>query len=166
MCIFRDCKNSVFSRGLCRGHYAQDREGKPLSPLRTKVVHSPGEVCRHEECDREAQVSHYCDTHYAQWKRLGFTKTIAYRTPPGQWSRNTKGYLRKKINGEEILQHRMVMEEILGRPLHPFENVHHKNGVRQDNRPSNLELWVTKQPKGQRPEDLVEWAREILELYS
>lgn len=58
------------------------------------------------------------------------------------------------------------MEEILGRPLLRTENVHHKNGVRHDNRPENLELWSTHQPKGQRVEDLVEWAREILNLYS
>ncbi len=39
------------------------------------------------------------------------------------------------------------------------------NGVRDDNRPENLELWVIKQPHGQRPRDLVRWAREILDRY-
>jgi hypothetical protein len=65
-----------------------------------------------------------------------------------------------------IKQHHLIMEEALGRYLLPGETVHHKNGVRNDNRLSNLELWITFQPSGQRPEDLVEWAQEILRRYA
>lgn len=57
------------------------------------------------------------------------------------------------------------MSELLGRPLVQGENVHHKNGVRTDNRPANLELWITKQPKGQRVADLLVWAHEIVDRY-
>lgn len=56
--------------------------------------------------------------------------------------------------------------QALAEGLLPGENVHHINGVRDDNRPENLELWVTSQPKGQRPDDLVAWAHEILDRYA
>lgn len=57
------------------------------------------------------------------------------------------------------------MEGAIGRYLLPGENVHHKNGVRDDNRIRNLELWVKFQPAGQRASDLLVWAREIVDRY-
>jgi hypothetical protein len=67
--------------------------------------------------------------------------------------------------GNYVFEHILVAEELLGRFLTDGETVHHLNGVRDDNRPQNLELWTRPQPSGIRVTDTVVWARWILDRY-
>jgi hypothetical protein len=79
--------------------------------------------------------------------------------PVGERRITPDGYVTLKLEDGRILgEHRLVMERQLGRPLERGESVHHINGVRDDNRPENLELWYSPQPYGQRVEDLLRYA--------
>jgi len=67
--------------------------------------------------------------------------------------------------GSYVFEHILVAECPLGRHLVPGESVHHVNGVRDDNRPENLELWTRPQPAGIRVSDAIAWARQIYDRY-
>jgi hypothetical protein len=90
---------------------------------------------------------------------------LRYGDPSITHKKPTRDYNGYVYRGQRP-EHRIVMEEHLGRRLLPTENVHHKNGIRNDNRIENLELWTRNQPPGQRVEDKVNWAVELLQMYA
>lgn len=70
---------------------------------------------------------------------------------PGERFLSANGYIQIQGEGPE---HRVVMSRKLGRDLIPGESVHHKNGIKTDNRPDNLELWVGPIRYGQRASEV------------
>jgi len=64
-----------------------------------------------------------------------------------------------------VAEHKLIIFNHIGRILRKHESIHHKNGIRSDNRIENLELWSKSQPSGQRVEDKIEWCKEFLNEY-
>ncbi|CAH2606430.1 HNHc domain-containing protein (plasmid) [Rhodovastum atsumiense] len=140
-CSVYECIRIAREDGLCVEHF-KVRHGRPPSVVRK--CDEPEKKRKPEFFKRFLQKSGY----------------VTVRVPA-----NFPGAVRMQRGFWWIMEHRMVMQNMIGRPLRMNENVHHKNGIRHDNRPENLELWVTSQPCGQRVKDKLAWAREFLATY-
>jgi hypothetical protein len=191
-CSVEGCGSRVFCRGWCGRHYHRwQRHGDPLAGG-VERVQAAGVKCKVENCEWEAASRGWCVAHYARWKKYGDPEAPMRRRADGEgsWGLNADGYMRFRIGGRQIMEHRIMMEYRLGRPLRDFENVHHRNGVKTDNdrcpqcngwtkisrtllKPGylycdcgwiggrpNLELWVVTQPTGQRLEDLLDFVAD------
>lgn len=114
------------------------------------VIHPKAQMCRSCRSKKDGPAN-------AHWKggrflRAGYVQLWCPEPHP-------------RYKGRYVPEHTLVMERMLGRYLLSGESVHHRNGVRHDNRPENLELWVKSQPAGQRAVDLLAWARQIIATY-
>jgi hypothetical protein len=130
-------------------------------------------TCTVDDCQKKHTAKGMCQMHYRRNKLYNDPKLRPGRPRRNTASINNNGYEllyepenpNANVNGL-VLVHRKVMSEVLGRPLLRIEQVHHKNGNRSDNRIENLEIWTTHQPQGQRIEDKIEYAIEILKQYA
>lgn len=121
----------------------------------------PGPRLRYEQISCGCRKFRQIGEESGKWKGGRYTAPngYVYVRAKGHPNANKRGY---------ALEHTIVMAEMIGRPLRKGESVHHKNGIKTDNRPENLELWAScgkGHKSGQRVSDLIAYALEILRAH-
>lgn len=166
-CAVEGCLNRPKGRGLCAGHYQQWNDG--LLPIdvpnrsvqKDQYRYGDEAVCAVGGCTLRPINKFMCSKH-AQQRERGILDEqgnqlrplLALGRKPKEGPiydgagyvlvRPSPGYPGKTRQGR-VLEHRLVMEQHLGRLLLEHEIIHHKNGNRQDNRLDNLEIMTTKE---------------------
>lgn len=172
----RVCWRQNSSKGTPGGVAAEDLSGRRFGLLVALSRATDGSWMCLCDCGTQTMAAGG-DLTRGRYSSCGCRKRLRGPNRKGRWiggrTRTNFGYIHiwaphhPYADGHgRVPEHRLVMETIIGRPVAPKETVHHKNGVRDDNRPENLELWTKSHLVGVRVSDLTEFCLEHLRKYA
>lgn len=135
-CSIADCTKDAEKKGMCNKHYKRVlRYGDPNFTSRR----SSNMKCEVVNCEEPAKGNGLCNMHYArQYKGNPTGSAEKLRRAKGSGTIHAGGYKELCVNGEKILEHRLLAEKALGKKLPVGAVIHHLNGNPFDNRSCNL----------------------------
>lgn len=166
-CGVEGCGRELKQKGLCTLHYGRAYHYGDVGAAKPREGSPVGVPCLVDGCDKPSRGRGYCATHYQRFRVHGDAGSAdLQRRAQGEGYVTPTGYLVRAVDGVWEYEHRRAVEQKIGRKLLRGENVHHVDGDKLNNDPSNLELWSDRaQPSGQRVVDKVRAAISLLRQY-
>lgn len=140
-CSVDGCSGRYRCSGFCSRHYSRYLDhGDPLGGSYGRN-RNHGDLCGIDGCDQKYQTMGVCEMHYARLRKTGsYGPAIRLRGEFGKGTISKGGYRYTSKGGRSVLEHRMKVEALIGRPLASGEVVHHIDRNRANNNIDNLML--------------------------